>query len=210
MKGFHIKSQKDKLFSLWSSPLRRGKKKYYNDLDLKIFDDNTKFAKRIKPLYLDKQYGVQRNITIIEHDLITTDIKEVAEKLNNFLIESVKNLEIEPFSATMDNSRIIYKYKPHPSIKAIKKTLKLENRFVFKDMTAYELEIQVSKLNCNKASMKNDIPAKMLIESKDIISSYLSNIYNNSKNDYKYPISLKVADVTSLPKREEKNITKEV
>ena len=38
---------------------------------------------------------------------MTTDIKEVAEKLNNFFIESVKNLEIEPFSATMDDSRII-------------------------------------------------------------------------------------------------------
>ena len=51
-------------------------------------------------------------------------------------------------------------------------------------MTAYELEIEVSQLNSNKASMKNDIPAKMLIKSKDIVSSYLSNIYNNSKNDY--------------------------
>ena len=60
---------------------------------------------------------MQRYITIIENDLVTTDIKEVAETLNNFFIESVKNLEIEPFSATMDDSRIIYKYKSHPSIK---------------------------------------------------------------------------------------------
>ena len=141
---------------------------------------------------------------------MTTDIKEVAEKLNNFLIESVKNLEIETFSATMDNRRIIYKYKSHPSIMKIKEILNLDNRFVFKDMTAYECEIEVSKLNCNKASMKNDIPAKMLIKSKDIVNSYLSNIYNNSKNDYNYPISLKLAEITPVPKREEKNITKEV
>ena len=113
---------------------------------------------------------MQRNITRIENDLVTTDKSEVAEKLNNFFIESAENLEIEPFSATMDDSGcsediegIIYKYKSHPNIMKIKETMKLENRFVFKDMTAYELEIEISKLNSNKASMKNDIPAKMLI-----------------------------------------------
>ena len=98
----------------------------------------------------------------------------------------------------------IIKYKSHPSIKKIKETLKLENRFLFKDMTSYELEIEVSKLNSNKANMKNDIPAKMLIKSKGIVSSYLPNIYNNSKNDYKYPISLKVSNIYNNSKNDYK------
>ena len=123
---------------------------------------------------------MQRNNTIIENDLVTPDKREVAEKFNNFFIESVENLEIEPFSATMYDSScsediegIIYKYKPHPSIKKIKETLILENGFVFKDMTAYELEIEESKHNSNKDNMKNDTPTKMLIKSKDIVSKYI-------------------------------------
>ena len=48
----------------------------------------------------------------------------------------------------------------------------------------------------------------MLIKRKDIVSSNLSNIYNNSKNDLKHPISLKVADVTPLYKREDKPLLK--
>ena len=194
--------------------LRREKKKYYNELDLKIFEDNTKFWQRIKPLFSDKHNGVQRNITIIENDLITTDKTEVAEKLNNFFIESIENLEIEPFSTAMDDRSldviegIIKKYKSHPSIEKIKENLKVENKFIFKDMTSFEVEAEISKLNSKKACIKNDIPAKMLIISNDIASEYLANIYNKCKNEYMYPISLKVADVTPLHKRKEKTLLK--
>ena len=119
------KSLYNKLRNYCVNLLKREKKKYYNDLDLKIFYDNTKFWRRIKPLFSDKNYGGQRSITIVENDLIT-DKRDVAEKLNNFVIESVENLEIEPFSAAMDDSScseniegIIYKHKSHPSIKKI-------------------------------------------------------------------------------------------
>ena len=38
-----------------ASLLRKEKKKYYNNLDIKIFDDNRKFWKRVRPLFTDKQ-----------------------------------------------------------------------------------------------------------------------------------------------------------
>ena len=42
--------------------LRKEKKKYYNNLDLKIFADNKKFWQRVKPLFSDKQKSLSRNI----------------------------------------------------------------------------------------------------------------------------------------------------
>ena len=36
--------------------LKREKKKYYSDLDTKIFDSNKKFWQRIKPLFSEKNY----------------------------------------------------------------------------------------------------------------------------------------------------------
>ena len=64
--------------------LKKEKKKYYNNLDLKIFDDNKTFWKKIKPLFSEKQSVLQKDIVIIEHGVVTFKKKEVAEKLNNF------------------------------------------------------------------------------------------------------------------------------
>ena len=50
------------------------KKIYYNNLSLNIFEDNKTFWERIKPF---------------------PNKKKEAEKLNNFFIEAVKNLDIE-------------------------------------------------------------------------------------------------------------------
>ena len=107
--------------------LRREKKKYYNNLDLHIFKDNKTFWQRVKPLFSDKQKGTQRNITIVENNIVITDNGEVAEKLNNFFIEAVDNLKIEPFINPIygnicsgDIDEIIRKYESHPSILKIK------------------------------------------------------------------------------------------
>ena len=103
--------------------LSREKKKYYNNLDLHIFKDNKTFGQRVRPLFSDKQKGTQRNITIVENNVVITDNGEVAEKLNNFFIEAVDNLEIEAFITSAycntcfgDIDQIIRKYESHPSI----------------------------------------------------------------------------------------------
>ena len=50
--------------------LKREKKNYYNNLDLKFFEDNKKFWKMIKPLFSNKQNTVQNNITIVENEIV--------------------------------------------------------------------------------------------------------------------------------------------
>ena len=66
----------------------------------------------------------------------------------------------------------------------------------------------ISKLDPKKASIENDIPTKILIGSRDIVCGHLSNIYNNSKNDHKYPRTLKLADVTPIHKKDETTLLK--
>ena len=41
--------------------LKKEKKNYYNNLDMKIFDDSKKFWERIKSLFSDKMNVLQRN-----------------------------------------------------------------------------------------------------------------------------------------------------
>ena len=195
--------------------LKKEKKKYYNNLDLKIFDDSKKFWDRTKPLFSAKQNVLQRNITIVEREVIIQDKKQVAEKLNNFFIEAVESLEIEPYCPNHNKGvqlgnicEIIKKYETHPSILKIKENVKCEEKFCFNVMTSDDFKKEIRKLNTNKASIENDIPAKILIGSKDIVSPYLSNIYNDCKQENKYPQSLKAADVTPIHKKNEKTAMK--
>ena len=44
----------------------------------------------------------------------------------------------------------------------------------------------------------------MLINSNEVLSDYLADIYNNFKNDEKYPTSLKIADVVPIHRKDEK------
>ena len=56
--------------------------------------------------------------------------------------------------------------------------------------------------------MENDIQAKILIGTNDVVSGYLANMYNDSKNTETYPSSLKNADITPIHKEKEKNLKK--
>ena len=86
--------------------------------------------------------------------------------------------------------------------------MKCEEKFCFNVMTSDDFKKEIRKLNTNKASIENDIPAKILIGSKDIVSPYLSNIYNDCKQENKYPQSLKAVDVTPIHKKNEKTAMK--
>ena len=48
--------------------------------------------------------------------------------------------------------------------------------------------------------MKDDIPTKVILGTGDIVSSTLTTIFNNAKNEESFPGPLKTADVTPIPK----------
>ena len=54
----------------------------------------------------------------------------------------------------------------------------------------------------------NDIPAKMLQGSNDIVSNYLCGIYNNSESNESYPSSLKFGIVTPINKKSTQTLLK--
>ena len=149
------------------SLLKKEKKKYYNNLDLTIFMDNKKFWQRVRPLFSDKQKALPRDIILVENDVIISEKKDVAEKLNNFFIEAVDNLNIEAYLPTYtdhieftedtvsdDIQVIINKYKNHPSIIKINENVSEGNNFTFKDITPQVFEREILKLDPKKAHLK--------------------------------------------------------
>ena len=66
------------------SLLKKEKRKYYNNLDMNIFDDNKKFWQRIKPLFSDKQKALLSDIILVENNIIISGKEEIPEKMNTF------------------------------------------------------------------------------------------------------------------------------
>ena len=141
--------------------VQREKKKYYNNLDLNILQDNRTFWQRIKSLFSEKNKTIAKTIVIVDNnDKQITDNKMVAEKLNNFLIEAVDNLEIQTFlrnyteTLTLHNiDEIISKYESHPSILKINQNVKIENKFTFSKITPGEIEVKIRQLDQKKGCM---------------------------------------------------------
>ena len=192
-----------------SNLLKKVKKEYYNNLDTNTFTDNKKFWKCIRPFFSDKQKVFQNDIILIEKDVIISDDKEVSETFNKYFVDIVKNLDIEPL--ILDNEDeihsndtldyIVNKYSKHASILKIKEYVNVEEKFSFSTTTTQEFQKQIDTLDPKKATVENDIPTKILNISKEITSSYLTKIYNVSKDDQNFPDSLKLADVAPIHKK---------
>ena len=159
---------------------------FFNNIDLKVFEDNRKFWKAIKPLFSDKHNFSQRNVIIEEKGKLISNNTEVAEILNNYFIDAVESLDIDPFiindSISEDDTEkshienIINKYETHPSILKIKENVSVDKKFVFNDICSEEIYEYIYKLDPKKAGIENHIiPASVLVSSIDIVSTYLTN-----------------------------------
>ena len=106
------------------SLLKKEKKKYYNNLDLKVIENNNTFWKSIKPLFSGKCKS-KTNITLVENGQMLAEKREVADILNNYFSEAVQRLEIKKFNSKDEQEvqtentdvvieNILEKYKTHP------------------------------------------------------------------------------------------------
>ena len=196
--------------------LRKEKKKFYETLDLNVLEDNRKFWQKIRPLFSEKNKTSTDNIIIVENDIITNEKIEVAEKLNNFFVDSVADLDIELFlnekiRSTDSNDeivKIIGKYKDHPSVLKIKEHVKIDQRFEFSNVTTEKIEIDISLLDSKKARVEHDIPTNLLVETRYIVSEHISKMYNHSKNDNIFDESLKMGTIVPVNKTTRKTTNK--
>ena len=116
--------------------MRTDKKNYYNNLDVNILNDNRRFWKEIKPLFSDKNKTLPKDIILIEDDKVICDNYKVANTLNNFFVDAISNLNIEPYIPLRSNEPpsenikdIIKKYESHPSIIKIEENITIKTVF---------------------------------------------------------------------------------
>ena len=154
--------------------VNKTKKEDYNNLNPNIFKDNKKFWNAIRPFISDKQKNFQKDFILVDNGIVTST--EVAENMNNFFIDVIENLDIEHFAEESTNEmnpnvsieNIVNMYSKHPSILKIKKHVTIVDAFSFRNITSLEHKNGIKALVTQNATVKHDIPTKMLTETNDI------------------------------------------
>ena len=84
--------------------VRKSKREYYNNLDIKKILDNKKFWKTVKPFFLDK---ISRNnkIILIENGNVLSEEDAVSETQNNIYSNIITNLNIPEYENTNNPSK---------------------------------------------------------------------------------------------------------
>ena len=88
---------------------------------------------------------------------MTSEATDVAEKMNNFFIDVIENLDIEHFEEqtieinpqdSIEN--IVRMYSKHPSILKIKGYVTIQETFSFRNITSHDLENEIKTLDPKK------------------------------------------------------------
>ena len=89
-------------------------------------------------------------------------------------------------------------YSQHPSIIKIKESTTVTETFDFGNLNSDDIKKEIKELNKKTTTALDDIPAKILIDSCEVTSTCLANIYQKSKYMSIFPNSLKLANVTPI------------
>ena len=116
--------------------IRKSKKNFYNNLNVKRITYNKKIWQTIKPNCTDKTHKDER-ITLVEGDKVITEEKDVVKIFKDDFEKIVKTLKIDrPILSDLSDNPVlnaIEKFSPHASVLKIKEARNSSDWFSFKD-----------------------------------------------------------------------------
>ena len=190
--------------------LRKTKKEFYNNLNVKYITKNKLFWKAVKPSFTDKTLRDER-ITLVENNKVVSDESKLVEIFSKYFGNIVQNLGIDGLTNTSsDNDAVtirqaIEKYQNHPSIKVIRENIDTTNNFSFDLINPECMSKIINNLDTSKATQQGDIPTKIIKDNKDLFSYFISASFNNAVNKGVFPNELKQADIKPIYKKESRN-----
>ena len=194
---------------------KRERKKYYNNININNLTDNRKFWNTVKP-FLSEKGKPAGKIILTEKGQIVTEDEKVAETLQEYYEKAVQNLDINEnyylLSKTTTEDPVekaIQKYDSHPSIIAIRESVKPDSEFQFSKVNLNDIEKEITALAPNKSIPFLSIHLQLLKDSVDISASFLLNVWNEEIIQQKaFPNELKCADVTPVFKKGDSTLSK--
>ena len=159
--------------------LRKVKQNYYENLNVKVINDNITFWKTIKPLFSDKN-PTNSKITLMEDKEIVSDNGKYAELMNTLFSDFIVKLEIdgELHNENVVNiknpvAKAIERYKNHPIILKLNENTFGIGKFHFQPISVSTMQRVIQNMDSSKTFQSDNIPPKILNQNDDICSGIL-------------------------------------
>ena len=186
-KTLESRAKYNKQRNICVSLIKKAKRNYYENLDLKHINDNTKFRATVKPLFSNKIKSTE-NIYLDESEEIIRNEKEVANVFNKYFVNIVPNimgitnnhnLLSDTDTTNVPIEKMISKYQNHTSITSINKHMThSELIFSFQPVTKEQITNLIRLLNNEKAIQSTDIPTKLIKEYCIFFSEFIHKDVN--------------------------------
>ena len=135
--------------------LRKSKKNFYNNLNVKRITDHRKFWQTIKPNCTDKTLKDER-ITLVEGDKVITEEKYLVKIFKDHFEKIVETLKIDrPILSDLSDDPVlnaIGNFSHHASILKIKKARNSSDCFSLKLVTVEDICKEIRTLYASKAT----------------------------------------------------------
>ena len=134
--------------------LRKTKRSYFEQINIKDISDNRKFWSTIKPFFSNK--GLNSNkLMLIENDKLISEEPLLAKIMNEYFTNITKNLNLKPSPHFSDIKDIFSFYQDHISINKIMSQSNSEfETFHFQPISSNELRKEILNLNKKKLQGK--------------------------------------------------------
>ena len=149
-----------------------------------------------------EKYRTQRNICVT---ILRQAKKEYFSKLDITEIKDNRNISMDNTISIKDERSIqliLDSYNVHPSIITINANIKVVNTFSFSLLTVEDIKDEINHIDVSKATGYDNIPAKMIKCSINVVTPYLTNVLNHCVINNTFPDELKLADVFACYKKD--------
>ena len=149
---------------------------------------------------------------LIEKDKTFNDDTEIANIMNNYFVNVTESYDIPTnigrgktiaIKDEISVRKILDSYKHHPSIIAINGNIKVVNTSLFSLVTVEDVIGEINHIDISKTTGYDNIPAKMIKLSINVIAPHLTNIFNHCVIITTFPVELKLAEVFPCYKKDE-------
>ena len=146
---------------------------------------------------------------MVEEGKIVSNESDVAETFNKFFVtitDSLGIIENENIILASEDiidpiDQIVFKFSRHRKIRSLNQK---NVCFLFEKVSIENIKNGISELNPSTATTFKSIPPKLLKSESEMVSAPLQIIFNNSVEHSSFPDELKLADVSSLFKKDVK------
>ena len=185
--------------------IKKQSKKNYIDTHCNTSEPKNNFWKIVRPVLSNKGSAATNDIQLMEDGKIVSNQKEVGDIFNHFYVNVANDIGApQPDTSHLTDAEFVTysvnKYEFHDSVVNIRSNA-TNMSFSFTPVTVGEMTKILQKMDENKATGSDEIPAKFLKLAGNELSDSLCHLVNQCFEKAEFPDACKEANFTPIYKK---------